>query len=510
MVACAAICIAFLFDCVPGIGQLSEDKITEITLAEVTAHIRFLASDELEGRMTGEPGNATAARYIAEQFRAYGLDPVPGSEDFMQPIHLSRTSQSHDNLVVFGQDTLRQGREMLVRQAADLDLTAPILFEEFGAMQTDSASSQNNAGERLAGRIELTYFGTDGNSGTRLGFEAGREKLRVAEANGAVALIELYDGALPWSRLVQFLDRPKYELGEPEQGQDAPRIPHILIDNRDGKFNARLKEWTRGYLFIQTATPDVVTSSNVLAVIPGQDPKLRDEYLFLTAHFDHLGTKSRTEAAEADTIFNGARDNAMGVTALLAAAQTLSHSNPARSIICMACTGEELGLLGSKFYVQNPLVPLEQTIFVLNVDGAGYTDTTGISVIGFARSTAKTAISQAIEALHLQVIADPVPQMNLFNRSDNISFSRFGVPSCSMSPGFHTFGEELEKLYHKVSDEVDSTFDYRYLLKFSQAYARAAFLLASAPDAPQWRQGDEFEPTGKALYRARHHRIGVK
>jgi len=495
--------IALLLDNGPVIGQSHPNHVGEITLAEVTAHIRFLASDELEGRMTGEPGNATAARYIVEQFRSYGLTPVPGTQDFMQHLQLSRTSQSPENFILFGQDTLRQGREMLVRQAADLDMTAPVVFAGFGMTQSDSTASEKGPRQSMAGKIELTRFGAEGKSGTRLGFEAGREKLRMAEEAGAVALIELYDGGLPWSTLVDFLGSPKYDLGQSQQDESTAHIPHILIDNQDGKLESRLPDLDRARLFIRAATPDVVTSSNVLGVVAGQDSSLRDEYLFLTAHFDHLGIKRGGGTAGADTIFNGARDNAMGVTALLSAARVLAISNPARSIVCMACTGEELGMLGSKFYVENPLIPLNQTIFVLNVDGAGYTDTAGVSVIGFARSSAKAALLKAAEMWNLNVIADPVPQMNLFNRSDNISFSRLGVPSCSMSPGFHTFGEELQKYYHQVSDEVDAGFNYRYLFKFSQAYAQAALLIANWGDSPRWRKGDEFEPPSKSLYHAR-------
>ncbi len=463
----------------------------EISLGEVAAHLRFLASDELEGRMTGENGNEVAARYIAEQFRAYGLKTLPGADDFMQRVPLTRTGHSRDSRLVIAGDTLRQGVEMLIREGAGVDISAPLVFLGFGVNEP-GAGHNDYAEKEVRGKIVVVTFGTPESRGTRLGFEAGREKLRLAQENGALALIELYDGGLPWSTLVQFLAAPKYEIGGPRDDGAAPNLPHILVDNSAGRYEKPGSLQEAASLVIAGSTPESMTSPNVLALLPGNDAKLSAEYVFVTAHFDHLGIKEHSETGQ-DSIFNGARDNAFGVAALLAAAHSLSLAKPARPVVFMACTAEELGLLGSKYYVENPLVPLNQTVFVLNVDGAGYTDTTIVSVIGLERSSAQNSIIAAAAAFNVEAISDPVPQMNLFNRSDNISFSRKGVPSCSMSPGFRSFGPDLQRYYHRVEDEVNDDFDLNYLLKFSRVFARAARMIADAEKAPVWRSGDEFE-----------------
>ena len=147
-----------------------------------------------------------------------------------------------------------------------------------------------------------------------------------------------------------------------------------------------------------------------------------------------------------DSIFNGARDNAMGVTAILEAAKALSQQRPNRSVLVLAFTGEEIGLLGSKYYAEHPLVPLKQTIFDLDTDGAGYSDTTIVSVIGLERTGAKAEIEAGAKAFGLGVFAEPAPEQGLFDRSDNVNFAIKGVPAPDFSPGFKAFDQEIAKI----------------------------------------------------------------
>jgi Zn-dependent M28 family amino/carboxypeptidase len=244
-----------------------------------------------------------------------------------------------------------------------------------------------------------------------------------------------------------------------------------------------------------------VNGYNVVGYIEGTDAKLKDEYVLLTAHYDHIGVGKQggqPYTAE-DSIFNGARDNAFGTVALLSAAEALAKTPPKRSVLIVALTGEEVGLLGSKYYASHPILPLERCIFNFNSDGAGYTNTGIVGVIGLDRTGARAEIETASKAFGLGVFADPAPEQGLFDRSDNVSFAAKGIPAPTFSPGFSKFDEELMKNYHQVSDNPE-TIDFDYLLKFCQAYTYGARLIADRAQAPQWIQGDKYEQVGKKLY----------
>jgi len=243
-------------------------------------------------------------------------------------------------------------------------------------------------------------------------------------------------------------------------------------------------------------------SMNVAGVIEGTDPKLKEEYIILSAHFDHVGVGKQggPNYPATDSIFNGARDNAFGTVGLLTAAKALSQQHPKRSVLVLALTGEEVGLLGSRYYAENPLIPLKQTIFDLNIDGAGYNDTTIVSVIGLERTGAKAEIEAGAKAFGLGVFAEPAPEQGLFDRSDNVSFAAKGVPAPTFSPGFKSFDEAIGKYYHQAIDNPESI-DFGYLTRFCQAFAHTARLIADRPTRPMWSAGDKYEAAAKELYK---------
>jgi Zn-dependent M28 family amino/carboxypeptidase len=189
----------------------------------------------------------------------------------------------------------------------------------------------------------------------------------------------------------------------------------------------------------------------------------------------------------------------LGTVAILNAARFFAKYPPRRSLIFLALTGEEKGLLGSAWYASHPLVPLEKTVFNLDCDGAGYNDTTLVTVIGLERTSAEENIAKACAAFGLKAGKDPAPDQNLYERSDNYNFAKKGVPAVDFSPGIKAFDEELMKYYHKPADEVN-TLDFDYVVKYYRAFVYASYLLANAPKAPFWNAGDKFEQEGKSLY----------
>ncbi|TXI69226.1 MAG: M28 family peptidase, partial [Cyclobacteriaceae bacterium] len=165
----------------------------------------------------------------------------------------------------------------------------------------------------------------------------------------------------------------------------------------------------------------------------------------------------------------------------------------------LALTAEEAGLLGSSWYSDHPLIPLKQTVFNFNCDGAGYNDTSIATIIGMERTTAEPEIAKACEAFGLKATVDPVPEQNLYERSDNYNFAKKGIPAIDFAPGTKAFDAELMKYYHQPADEV-SSLDFDYLIKYFRAYVYTNYLLATMPQAPVWKAGDKFEAEAKKLY----------
>ncbi|AUD05111.1 M20/M25/M40 family metallo-hydrolase [Spirosoma pollinicola] len=469
-----------------------------LSRAEVEAHTRFLASDELEGRRTGEQGNRVAARYIAEQFRQLGLKPagsVDNKSDYFQPINLERVKAANSGRMLVGKDTLQLGKELVVMAGGPTNLSGEVVYVGYGL--TDGEDGYK--GRDVKGRILVAQGGSPDAKSPREIFSASAAKRKLASEKGAAALIELYSESIPWGFVNQYFNREQLAVATTENS-NAP-LAHVWINNANNKYKQLKDAGQQVTLQTSGRLRSSVMSTNVAGIIEGTDPKLKDEYVVLSAHFDHIGVGklSGTPFQSGDSIFNGARDNAMGTVAILEAAKALSLQRPKRSILVVALTGEEVGLLGSRYYAEHPLIPLKQTVFDMNIDGAGYNDTTIISVIGLERTGAKLEIETAAKAFGLGVFAEPAPEQGLFDRSDNVSFAAKGIPAPTFSPGFKSFDEAIQKYYHQAIDNPESL-DFAYVQKFCQSYAYAARLIANRLTRPQWSAGDKYEAAGKALY----------
>ena len=242
---------------------------------------------------------------------------------------------------------------------------------------------------------------------------------------------------------------------------------------------------------------DTIQSQNVIGIVEGTDPKLKNEYIIYSAHYDHIGMHKSNNPN--DSIFNGARDNAVGVTTVLSMAENLAKYPTKRSALFILFTGEEKGLLGSRYYVKNPVLPLNQMVYCFNSDNAGYNDTSIATIIGLARTTAGKHIKKAAASFGITAVDDPNPAQGLFDRSDNVSFAAKGIPAPTFSLGFRSFSGDVVKYYHQPGDEAH-TLDYEYLLKFFKAYVLSGRLIANDKETPFWTSGDKYELKGKELY----------
>lgn len=462
-------------------------------------HIRFLSSDALMGRMTGEPGNHVAARYIAEEFRAYGLKPVPGAEnDYFQPVPLMRVGAMGNGSLSWKGGSYSMEKDLIMASPVAGDLNAETVYASYGWV--DEKEGYNDyEGLDVKGKIVVVNVGQPYSQNINSLWTNRSKKAEWASERGAVALLELYKMPLPWNRIYGFASRKRVETGSGEA--NSPSIPHLWVNDAENIL-APLVSGDKGINIVITNEAqeiDPIDTYNVIGMIPGTDPELKKEYLLLTAHYDHVGTGRASADQPNDTIYNGARDNAFGVAAIMTAAKALAQKAPARSILVMAYTGEEMGLLGSRYYAESPLIPLEQTIFNLNSDGAGYADTSLVVVMGPDRVGAGDEFRKASKYFNLELISNPAPEQNLFDRSDNVSLAAKGVPAPTFSGGFKAFDQSILRHYHQPSDEAESL-NFNYVKTFCQAFTYAARLIADKDERPFWVEGDKYEEVGKSLY----------
>ncbi len=493
----AALCLAYLL-----VGKANVSFAQTATEAECKAHLQYLASDKLMGRMTGTPGNDEAARYIAEEFRKNSIGLAGSMKSYFQPVPFIKRHPAKSGTLVIAGDTLALERRFIPIMVKNAVLSGNAVFAGFGIV--DSASKRDDyAGLDVQGKIVIVQFGENDSTDIRRGFNVMARKQEFAAKKGAVGFIELFTPENPfaWGNITGF-----YKGGRPELAtENRPTTMNWIIAYDGGKkLTAKLSAEAAQKRLIPVAMTleeprvDSIFSNNVVGVIKGTDAALSQEYIVLSAHYDHIGTGKSAETK--DTIYNGARDNAMGTTALLVAAKYLAAKPPKRSVLLLACTAEEMGLLGSRYYAANPAVPHKNVVYNLNTDNAGFNDTTLVTIFGYDRTSVQPLIDEAAKVNGLTAKGDPAPEQNLFDRSDNVSFARLGIPAPTLSAGFTAFDAEINKYYHKLGDEAGDNFNFRYFAKYVNTFLTASRLIADTKDRPRWKAGDKYEPAFKTLY----------
>jgi hypothetical protein len=472
------------------------------TPARLEANLRYLASDELKGRRTGSDGNLKAAEFIAAEFKALNCIAPLGADQYFQPVPLRQSSPSTTALMKLDDVDYMFNQDFIILNGKKADLKGEVIFAGHGWINEESGHN-DYSGLDVSGKIVLVLPGPPDASDPATIFRAMMWKQKFAFERGAIALFELHRIQFPWTFFRNYFGKPSIALFDEDEGTgaDTDALTYGWIKEKEMIQPEKLNG-IKAEISHSGTTKEVLKSYNVVGIIEGTDPVLKKEYVLLTAHYDHVGVGKEGGGAytEKDSIFNGARDNAMGTVALMAAARSISAQPTKRSVIVLAVTAEEVGLLGSQYYANYPLVPLENTIFNLNTDGAGYNDVTKISMLGFGRTGTDQQLSDAAAAAGLSIIADPAPEQGLFDRSDNVSFARMGVPALTLSPGFDSFDAEIQKYYHQVTDEADSI-DFDYLYKYCRTFVEAARNIANMEGRPVWKEGDKYEQAGKDLYK---------
>ncbi len=493
------------------------------------SHVATLADDGMEGRNAGSPGHHRAAKYIADKFKQAGLKPG-GVGGYLQPVAFNSLriveEESSLELVRDGVATkLTLGKEAYmssrVRPAPTVE--APMVFVAYG-LQIPEFKRDDLAGLDLKGKIAVYLStgppGLPGAISAHSQSAAERWKsLKAAGAVGSAALSVASAESVGWARASQARLQPSMYLTAPGFNDQVGHNIAITI-NRDYSeifFDGSGHTWAEITAAHRDGKPlptfpltcsirakaktetKPVKSENVIAVLQGTDPRLRKEIVVLSAHMDHLGVNP---ALKDDPIFNGAMDNASGVAALLEIASRLGSapSRPKRTVVFAAVTGEEKGLLGSRYFANHPSV--KGTIVAdLNMDMfMPIHKLESVVVLGIEESTLADAIGQSAREAGLKILPDPAPQQRRFIRSDQYSFIMAGIPSAAFKFGYEKGSPEeklqaewLAKRYHAPSDDLSQPVDKPGAARFCDFLGRAAELVANQPERPRWREESFFK-----------------
>ncbi len=497
------------------------------------ADLRYLADDLLEGREAGTRGYDLAAKYVAERYRAVGLTPAGNDGAYFQNVPMREVKNGSENggTITFsgegapnglapGVDYFVGGSALALEGAVE----APVVFVGYGLVAEDH-DRNDYEGLDVDGKIVAVLFGAPKflNSEERAHYRATTAK-RASE-RGAVGMIVIWTPTLgsliPFDVLLNiqkgstnmswlrddgtpFTNSPNLKGG----GVLSPDLSEKLFSSMPLSWeeiaaaDASDEGYVKGFDMGLTAriesksTHRELTSPNVIGMLPGSDPALRDQYVVLTAHLDHEGVKPTPEEDD-DEIYNGAMDNASGIASMLEVAHLLAQNPPRRSVLFVALTAEEKGLVGSDYFARNPTVPAEQVVANINLDMPILTyKFSDIIAFGGERSNMYPVVEAAAERAGLILSPDPQPDQGFFVRSDQYSFVKQGVPAVYLDLGFGNDGEAAQTAfqkdhYHQPSDEADGV-DYEQLRRFAQVNYEIASGVANMDERPLWKKDDFF------------------
>lgn len=496
------------------------------------AHVKVLADDDMEGRLTGTPGYDRAAAYVAGEFRKLGLKPA-GTQGYYQPVALLEQTLdlAASTLVLAGADGERRlvpGEEVLpgnrVPQLPGA-FDAPLVFLGYG-LHLPEAGHDDFAGQELKGRIVVTLAGGPKQIAGALKSHARSAEfwpaLQKAGALGVISIANPGQMDIPWERQKLFATTPGMRLADPAlndakqpfltasfspaeagllfagSGHDFAEM--LAIANRGAELpRFDLKKRLKGKV---VAHDRPLSAPNLVAVLPGTDRALSDQYVVLTAHLDHVGID---EPINGDSIYNGAMDNASGIASLIETARALKKARTRRPVLLVAVTGEERGLLGSRYFANRPTVPANDIVANINMDMyLPLWPFTHVTALGAEDSTLGPLSAQVAASLGVMQVPDEQPERNLFVRSDQYSFVRTGVPALALKFAASTPEQlEIQKVwlrdrYHAPSDDLGQPIDPKYATAFNRYLVKLIRAVADQKQAPEWNADSFFRRFAKA------------
>ena len=502
-------------------------------------YVKVLASDDMEGRETGSPGLRKAQEFVVGQLKSAGLEPV-GSRSYSQPVRFeSRQILEQDSSLALmhnGQvEPLALGDDAIFSTRVDLApaVDAPLVFAGYGLTIPESGHD-DLAGLDLRDKVVVIFPGAPAEIPGALAshYQSAGERWKVLRKAGAVGVITILNPAsmdIPWSRISANRAHPSMALKGAEFDETAgeklavtfnPEKAQKLFEGSGHTLQEMLdlvkdRKPLPRFPLVPTirarasVNKKMVESANLVAELPGTDPKLKNEYVVLSAHLDHLGVG---EPINGDRIYNGAMDNASGSAVLLDLISSLKKSPKLkRSLLFVFVTGEEKGLLGSRYFTTHPTVKPGSMIANINIDMfLPIVPLKVLTVYGLAESDMGDLVRNVAQSLGVQVQPDPEPQRNAFIRSDQYNFIRHGVPALAMGVGFEKGSPQQEifktwrtQRYHAPSDDLDQPVDLAAAGKYEDIIHGLMVRLAESAGRPQWKQNSFFRryaPMSPGLY----------
>ncbi len=526
----------------PGLSAAANAAMLSIDKEKIREHVKYLASDQLEGRGTGQKGGDLAAEYIAGQFASYGLKPAGAKGSYLQPVPLVGVTTLPETKFTLvpehgGAMELKYRDDYVVNNLTlepAVTIDAPIVYVGYG-IEAPEYKWDDYKNVDVRGKVLLMLVNEPPSDDAK--FFTGKAltyygrwmyKYEEAARKGAVGAI-----------LIHKTDMASYGW-DVVRNSNAPEKANL----RDGKPKLKAASWvqlevaqkllaaegksldelmkaaqSRDFHPLPLAArlrAHVVSrirdmhSANVIAMLPGSDPKLRDQAVIFSAHYDHLG---KDPTVQGDNIYNGAADNATGCGVLLEIARAYAGlpeaQRPKRSIIFASVTAEEQGLLGSQYLGQNPPLPARNISLGLNFDDIDpIGDPQEVEVSGAERETVYPVVEQTAKTFGLTIMPDARPEAGHYYRSDHFSFARVGIPAFSIGQGMKFAGHAEEwgkqqaedytaNRYHQPTDEYKPEMDFTGNAKMARFGFELGWKAANAAELVQWKAGDEFEAARK-------------
>jgi hypothetical protein len=493
-------------------------------------HVKVLADDAMEGRQTGSEGYRKAAAYVEAQFADAGLKPA-GTRGYRQPVAFNQRRIVEDKsrvaLVRDGkEEVLRFGDDVTINLRAELaaSVEAPLVFTGYG-LSAPEVEHEDLRAVDVKGKVAVYISGTPATITGPLVAHYQQAAVRwaalkAAGAIGAIAIPNPKTMEVPWERTAATRLNPVMALRDPALNDLGGMQVNLTINPASAErlfagsgralqdllalVDAKkpLPQFPLPALVrVRAVTHDsAIESDNVAALLPGSDPALAREHVVPTAHLDHVGIGAEVKG---DRIYNGAMDNASGIATLIEAARALGagQPRPKRSVLFVAVTGEEHGLLGSRYFAGNPTVGRSSLVANINMDMfLPFVPMKSVMVLGLDESDLGDRIRVVAKQLGLGVNPDPQPERNRFTRSDQYSFIRQGVPALALKVGFEpgSAGAQIDaawtkERYHAPSDDLQQPFDLDAAATFTRLVAALAADVASQPARPQWKAASFFK-----------------
>jgi hypothetical protein len=509
----------------------------QIRPANIRAHLEFLADDLLEGREAGTRGYDIAAKYVASAYEQIGLKPA-GTTGYLQPVPLHRSMLVPNSVTL--QVSAAGGKKSVAFTEADHVAARPsateadqtvagdCVFAGFGIV-SPAHQRDDYAGLDVRGKFVVVLGGSPPGLPSEVAGHLGsfdEQRARAAE-RGALGTFIIYTPALetrwPFERLVPVYQQPVIEWLDPSIPPSSGKQLRVsamvdataaaaLFEGASRSYADVLKEShtrsPKGFplktraTFSRKSEHSQTMSANVAGLLPGADPKLANELIVFTSHLDHVGIGAPVNG---DSIYNGALDNAVGIASMLEVARVLASQpqRPRRSVLFLALTAEEKGLIGSDYFANKPTLPRERMVGVINLDGAmPFYELVDVIGYGADSSTLGDSLKRAAASLGISVSPDLAPEQAFFTRSDHYPFVRKGVPGFFLIAGDAPTpdGKDARQInqawaaqhLHRPSDDLNQPFDYNHLLKWAELFRRWTLDAANATERPLWYEGDYF------------------